>query len=428
MPSRRESAVSSRGWLVSIVVLGSILRLAWSWYAARAPAGLHDPGLYRALARSIAEGNGYAYPRLGASAYYPPGYPAALAVFVWLFQHTPLPGGDTAAVVTLNLIAGALTVVFTAALAQRLAGERAALVAAAVVALWPNLILHSAVALSETLFLSVTLAALLVAVDGDWRPGRYSVARVVSFGLLVAAASYVRPIALALIGVLPILVLLRGLGPRRAVISALLAAAVTALALAPWIARNHRVVGSYTFTTNTGDNLCMSRQPGADGGFQLTGYCAADVPAQSRGAYERLRDEDGRRKALVFVRDHPLEELSLWPRRLWRSLENDFDGLRAVESYGDDAFLRPAVRRALQLGSDGWFALVTLGAALSVPIAWRTDRTLTLVLLASMVGLSVLPVIAFFGDPRFHVPAVPFLAVLAGVGGARLLSPRPVVA
>lgn len=427
MSSSRESDARSRGWLIAVVVAGLLLRLAWSWYAARVPAGLHDPGLYRALARSIAEGRGYAYPLVGPSAYYPPGYPGALAVFVWLFQHTPLPGDDTVAVVALNLLAGATVIVLTAGVARRIAGERAGLAAASIVALWPNMVVHAAVALSETLFLALVLAATLVAIDGDWKARRFSAPRLLAIGLLIASASYVRPIAVPLIGVLFVTWLLCGFGPRRTLSHAGLVVLSAATALVPWILRNDRVVGSYVFTTNTGDNLCMSRQPGADGGFQLTGYCAADRPAHSRGAYERLRDEEGRRRALAYIRDQPLSELALWPRRLWHSLENDFDGVRAVESYGDDIFLPPAVRRVLQLASDGWFVLVALVAALSVPIAWRDDRRVTAILLGSIIAMGFAPVVLFFGDPRFHVPAVPFLAVLAGVGLARVLAPRPVV-
>jgi 4-amino-4-deoxy-L-arabinose transferase-like glycosyltransferase len=408
-------------------VLGGVaLRLGWSVYAVRTPQGLHDPGLYRALAASVADGHGYTYPLIGATAYYPPGYPVVLAPFVWVFEHSFLPGGDTAAVVALNLLAGAATIVLTAAVARRLAGDRVAVAAAVLVAIWPNLVLHSAVALSETLFLPLVLAIVLVAVEAFgsdppiWDRGalnrRLDAPRLVGLGVLVAAASYVRPVALPIMGVLLVAGVARGVGWRRAIGGTAVVALVAVVGLLPWVLRNHQVVGAYTLSTNTGDNLCMSRQPGANGAFLFTDYCAGDITADiPRGDYERIRDDAGRQKAIDFVRDHPLTELELWPQRLWHTVENDFDGLRAVESYGDDPFLPDGLRRALQLISDLWFVLVVLAAAIAVPRAWKADRVITVLVVGAIVATVVLPAIAFFGDPRFHVPAAPFLAVLAAV-------------
>ena len=421
--SRRLRAVRSRAPSpLTLVVLGGVaLRLGWSVYAARTPLGLHDPGLYRALAASIAEGHGYGYPTIGPTAYYPPGYAMALAPFVWLFAHTPLPGADTAAVVALNLIAGAAMIVLTAALARRLAGERAAVTAAVLVAVWPNLVMHAAVSLTETLFLPLALGVVVVAIDASRAERPLDGPRLLALGGLLAAATYVRPVALPLLGVLLVAWVLSGVGWRRAIGATAVVTVVAVAALVPWAVRNHKVTGASVLSTNTGDNLCMSRQPGANGAFQLTTYClGTDIaPGEPRGRLELARDEAGRRKAIDFVRHDPLSELAQWPQRLWHSMENDFDGLRAAESYGDDPFLADGVRRAAELISDLWFVLVLLAAAVALPRAWRAERTVTVFAVGAIVATVIVPVVVFFGDPRFHVPAAPFVAVLAALTFAR---------
>ncbi len=76
--------------VLGAVVVGLALRVAWIFYAARAPVGLHDPILYLHLAQSLAPGRWLPVPRLRADRLLPdrvPGHPgrrvlghAALAV------------------------------------------------------------------------------------------------------------------------------------------------------------------------------------------------------------------------------------------------------------------------------------------------------------------------------------------------------------
>jgi len=51
---------------------------------------------------------------------------------------------------------------------------------------------------------------------------------------------------------------------------------------------------------------------------------------------------------------------------------------------------------------------------LAVPAFVRRGRPWHLFFLLAAAALAVQPVI-FFGDPRFHVPVLPFIAVLAAV-------------
>jgi hypothetical protein len=175
------------------------------------------------------------------------------------------------------------------------------------------------------------------------------------------------------------------------------------------------VVDSAVLSTNTGDNLCMSRRVGGTGAFEFPNpRCFPDRFNEiERPASEVQRDAHGRELAVEFVREHPAEEVRLWGRRLVAALEDDADGLRAAESYGEDPFLGDGRRDLLSAVANTWYLVVGIaGVAGLVLLGLRHGPPGLLVALCPPALL--LSVVAFFGDPRFKVPVLPFLAVGAG--------------
>lgn len=393
--------------------------MAWAAYAARTPSGLHDPLFYRLLADSIAHGHGYSYPPpfngpgigFAPTAYYPPAYAAVLGAIRWLTLHTPLPDGQTAIAVVVNLVAAAAGIVLVFAIARRIADERTALVAAALVAFWPNLIVHTAVTLSETLFIAVMLLALWLAINVRRDGSQWS--RLVAVGATIGIATLVRPVALPLLGALAVAWLVAGLGWRTTLARTGVVTLACSAVLVPWVIRNAVVMGSPVLSTNSGDNLCMSRQPGATGGFQITAFCNNEIPGLHRPESEVRKNDEGQHTALTFVREHPATEVRLWFSRLRYGFGSDADGVRATESYDEDRFLPDAVRTTVTVLANLWYAAVGILAVVS--LWWwlrRRDFGGWLVFM-SVLGVGVLPIVAFFGDPRFHVPVDPLLAILA---------------
>lgn len=405
--------------LVFVVAAGTAVRLAWAFYAARTPVGLHDPVFYRLLSDGMAHGHGYSYPPpfngtgvgFAPTAYFPPLYPALLSVLQWITLHTPLPDGVTASVVAVNLAAAAAAMVLVYAITRRLADERTALVATALVAFWPNLILHTAVTLSETVFIAVLLFAVWLVVAGSWRT--FSLARLVVIGAVIGVAALVRPVALPLVGALFVAWLVAGIGWRATLVRTGIVTFACIAVIAPWVIRNAVVMGAPVLSTNTGDNLCMSRQPDATGGFLLTEYCAAVDAGLHRPESEVRKNDDGQHKALTFVRDHPTTEMRLWFSRVRLGFSNDADGVNVTESYGEDRFMPDGLRSTLTFVANLWFAIVAIAALASLWWWLRRRDPSAWFVFAAAIAVSVVPIIAFFGDPRFHVPIDPLLAILA---------------
>jgi 4-amino-4-deoxy-L-arabinose transferase-like glycosyltransferase len=409
-----------RRWLLVVLAGAAALRIAWSVYAARQPVGLHDQGLYLLHASGIADGNGYGFPNGEATAYYPVGYPGALAGVIWLARQ--LPFSDTPYVVAsvFNIVLGVLTVALVFELGRRLFDPTIGLVAAAVVAVWPNLVFHAATPMGETLFNALIVGALVVLCRRPWPKRGPDPWRLVAFGVLLALSALVRPISLL---VLPLLAGVLWLATRRLATAAVgigVVAVAVVVVIAPWTLRNRSVMGeTVLISTNGGDNLCIGHHEGATGGFVLTEFCAGRFEGLPRPQYELRRNEDGTRKARRFAVEHPGEEVRLLFSKIHYLVRHDHDGLDAVESYREDPFIGHGFRRFLEVAADG-FALVAalLGAAALPALASRRDPR-RLALLAMLVAVAVAP-LAFFGDPRFHVPVVPLLAIGTGVTVVRV--------
>ena len=402
---------------------GFLLRLWWVHYATRTPAGLHDPTFYLDYGTRMAQGGGYRLATGEPTAYYPIGYPAALAVVFWVVLHTPIPDNLPLAATTFNLVLGTATIVAMGVLARRLAGAWIGVAAAALVAFFPNLIFHTAAILTETLFNFLLVSALLVLLWRPWREAEPSNLRLAGFGLLLGLSVLVRPVALMVLPLLAVVWLVRGGGWRRWVARMAIVTGVVLLVMLPWVVRNAAVMHEATFATTTGDNLCIGNNPDANGAFQLPDWCFHDFISGPRPEFETRRDHVLTSRALDWITSHPAQQPRLLAWRTWYTFVSDHDGLRAVQSYEDDPFISQRRYDTLAALADGYY-FVVLGFGLAGLLVWVTRREPRRVAyLAVVVAMAIAPW-PFFGDTRFHLPVsfllcLPAAVVLVGLRSVR---------
>jgi 4-amino-4-deoxy-L-arabinose transferase-like glycosyltransferase len=416
------------------------LRLGWLVFAARPPQGLHDPSLYTIAAIEIAIGNGYSGPDGAPTAYFPVGYPALLgAVFhlVGRFGSSRLPTAEEMAAAArgaptdqfepllwdlvtagaaLNLLLGVATVALVYRVGRDLFGQSVGRIAAFWVAVFPSLVFHTALLLSETLFCFLVMAVLALcslAPTGEREIGRV---RLLSSGALLGLSALVRPLSLLILPFALLAWLQAGAGLRRTLRFGAWTCLGTLVVMTPWSLRNALVMPEpVLISTNTGDNLCIGHHPGAQGGYSHTSYCLDDelYAGIPRVEVEVRRNRDNVRKALDFAVENPRAELILLGRKAFHLLKHDHDALTVAESWGTDAFIGPALRRALERVADlFFFATLGLGVCGMLWIVWRPRDPRRLPLLYATLALLLAP-LAFFGDPRFHVPVLPLLAITA---------------
>ena len=190
----------------------------------------------------------------------------------------------------------AVTCVLIAALAGLLA-HRLVLPSGTLAALWPNLVIHSGVMLTETLFLTL-FVAMLTAGGLFLRDGLPKWAALA--GLALGLAILTRPIA----QVLPFLMLPAAfavpLWHKRGVGAALLAATLFIICasapLAPLLHRNHEQFGAFALNSQTGYHIIGWVAPlvrhAADGTPREVGATELTAEALSRTAIEGQKPED----------------------------------------------------------------------------------------------------------------------------------------
>ena len=218
---------------VLILVLITILGLALRLLAAAETNGrlpdtpdrlIGDEVGYDWMARELLAGSFFPWP--GKT----PIYPMLVAASYWLF------GYSFVSLLYFQAVVGASLIPLTFALARRLAGRPAALLAAGIVAIHPVLIRQGMNLLSELAFtpLLVVLAIALV-----WASARPSMLRFGLAGVALALLSLTRPAALYAVFILPLL-LPAALGWKRRCGFSFVTAAAMALVIAPWSLHNFR--------------------------------------------------------------------------------------------------------------------------------------------------------------------------------------------
>jgi 4-amino-4-deoxy-L-arabinose transferase-like glycosyltransferase len=406
--------------LVGILLVAAVVRAVWVAYATRQPLALHDPAVYLAAGDQLERGLGYRYVDLGTSAYFPPGFPFALAGVFWLVRHTPLPDDLPHAATALDATLGVLTVALVYVLGRRLLGVGVALTAAALVAVAPNLVYYSGAILSEPLFMVLVLGALAVVLWRPWVCGRVTPRRLVVFGVLVGLAALTRPVGLLLPFALAASTWSGGANRRRAIAQGGISLAAALVVIAPWTVRNAVVMHApILISANTGDDLCTGHNPDATGKFLLTPRCdTPQLPSRPRSEVRRYRTDT--RRAVTYAVHHPGREIELlWLKFGYTVAVGDHDGVSVVESYGDDKFIPHGLRRGLNTIADLWYYAIVALALIALPSFRRGDPRRSMVLLA-IVSIVLAPLIYFGGD-RFHVPALPIVALVAALPLTRLL-------
>ena len=426
-PERAQQLTAAqRRWFWSILASGAGLRLAWAIYATKEPAAVGDPFFYFEYGKQLAAGHGYNNYGTGEpTAYYPVGYPAALAVVFWFVQHTPIPDNLALAGTLFQAALGTASIALVFVIARRLFGVTTGLVAAGVVALFPNLIFYVATLQVETLFIFLFLVVVAIAVDADWSSGALTRNRALVLGAALGVCTLVRPFGLPLLVGLAVALWLGGRGWRSAASTLGWVVLALAVVIGPWIARNVVQLHAATISTNMGDTLCIDRYVSSTGRFRFVDEAGGCAPSSLP---EAERNAENIRIAMRFVREHPGEELHLLGIRAWYMMENDRDGLQAVERTSGQTFLGHRLRAVLGGVADTFFFLTLALAVLGLPSFLRErrgDRILVLSAILTLVGVPLL----LWGSTRFHVPLLPFMAISAAVTvvfAARRFTPEPI--
>lgn len=388
-----------------------LLRLIWCLLIPVDPVS--DAAAYEIFAHNLYNHGVYGFTPDEPGAYWAVGTAALYAGAYFLF------GEGALSVVAINMVSSLIVVWGLWDLGHRWFGVTAGRLAAGVFVIWPVAIQFVTVMASELHFMAATVLALM-AWDRAQGMGRatfwlFSLAA----GIALSGATYLRPIALLIPAALLVATVL---GAPRKTLPVLLKTVVTTTiifaAVAPWSARNEQILGAPAFmSTNFWANFWMGNYPVGDGGYR-------PLPPEVEGLSEAERSDYMKKLALANLREDPF---SFVPRTVIKALR-----LHERETIGvgwNEAAIRNLTGNfgvtALKLVSTGWWYLM-LGLALwgAVVLAGRDGVWQALLSVPCWLWLyfTAVHAVIVVGD-RYHMPAIPMIALLAGLGLSALLRP-----
>jgi 4-amino-4-deoxy-L-arabinose transferase-like glycosyltransferase len=265
--------------LVLVVLVASLVRVCFMF---RAPVFLlNDSGTYYLPAHDLVHGLGF-----DISIRRPPVYPGFLAGTILLF------GEDLRTVAFVQHMLGVLTAGLVYMLGTITFGRIAGVLAALLTALDGTLLVSEHYVMPESLLLALLLATFLIAIlaiRGERR------ALFLLSGVLLGLSALCKPVAQALIPVIPFVVAASYGSVRRAVLPTLLLLAGFAAIGVPWMVRNWAVHGSLTTAGALGQTL-VARTAKHDTGFRYYDERNVDQYGDARETTARQIVQNGIRQ------------------------------------------------------------------------------------------------------------------------------------
>lgn len=413
-PSRRTLTA-----LGALLALAALVRGGVLWKLGENLAD--DRDTYLAIARQVADGEGYTRPADGLAkptAYRPPLYPLLLAGIL-------RAGGGTFAVGAVHLLLSLLTVLLTWLCGRRLGLPWGAYFAAGLVALDPLLSYYLSLPMTETLctFLVTLLMFLLIPVPNDTasealRGGaRFeSAAAGLVFGLGVLCRPTLWAFGLCMTGAWLVRIRKTGLHGRLSARVPWTALAVLVLTVSPWVIRNAVVFGRpIVTTTHGGYTLLLGNNP----------VFYRDVVQQPWGtvwqgdslrAWQRALDKE---MAAGDITGEPARDRWMYHRAWEHILENPGLFVRAcllrIGRFWNVSPLGPVAETLpvfVLWGIRLFYGAILLGALVSLFRLSREEwsRWLSVVLL--LLSFTAVHAV-YWSNMRMRAPLVPAVALLA---------------
>jgi hypothetical protein len=381
------------------LVLGLIARVAiistvFGWDAVPFTS---DDATYVSFAKKLLH---YGY----VDTHFPLGYTLFLALFLSLSL------GKTAfvAIRVVHVLIGLATIVAVQRLTRALYGERAALIAAFLTALYPPLVYMTGRIMSETLFIALLMFSLLALVRADARED----VRLSTLGAaLFALGSTVRSNLLLMVPFIPLWLVAKQVGSRSRWLAATAGSiAMLVILVAPGFFHLYTRGEFVPMASNGGQTLYGANNPLAEGGWiEVNNYpeLLASIPSEVRLSPRRF-DKAQRELALAWIRQNPSTFVRLLPKKFGNAWIPGFQHSELME--------RSRLASLVLILASGIVTLAALLGRLLVKPGARDG--LLLAVLGTYTALSLL----IYGNPRIGLFCAPTLIVYSAALGGWLWS------
>ncbi len=421
----RLSHIPVKRWMLLILVLGFLLRLAWIlWSPYRPPAAGTEDYIMIRHGQELADGRGYVTTEGAPSADRPVGYALLLSVIFKFF------GVDLGIVALVNILCSLVSVWIVYRLGTQIKNEFVGLGAALLLAIDPTSIFASPIVLEEHVFIPMWLmgVSLLIAdyQKADWK-------KVVLSGLLFGVAAHFRTFsfAMGLVAFFMWAFIKRNLG--QAVLRLLVIQALIIAIAMPWAIRNKQKLGEpILYTTWIGAALYFSNNPVSDVRYPINPSLEqGGDPAFSKARTEIERNRAGKSAALKWIKNNPGIFLQKaigrtifmlgFTREGW-TLTDNFNTLKKDRIRPPDKLIK-----VLNRADNDYYAVVFLLALFGVIVFFfpgerhKRKPGIGFILLTLMYYLSIIALT--MGQRKYRFVIEPFFCILAAYGVSFFIKP-----
>lgn len=321
---RALSIGSNAKWILCVIGLGFIARLAWAITFHAIPVS--DGRTYILLAQKILAGEDYAM--AGTKAYWPPGYPFYLIPWLWAIDSQRI------AIIVSNFALYLLGAFGVFRLGCRLIDDYGGRFAVLLFAIWPNLIFQTGIPEKEQVLVALMPWVLLLWCGPKTKngpsPGWHSFGSGIAFG----ATMLVQPAVQFLFIVLFVLAWIATRELRRTLLAIACFFFGMAVIVGPWTWRNMQIFDQFVLvSTNGGFGLFGANNKNATGGYlpmELWPKDLVELP-------EIQADREGKRRAFDWIVDNPRQFIQLSVEKNARFMGDDAAGAYTTLNRGPDA-------------------------------------------------------------------------------------------
>ena len=403
-----------------VVAIGFLVRFATLLTVAPTRTDGGEPLFYHSTANILAEGGGFPEPlnfianqRWIPSALHGPLYPVVLSLSSRIggttyFDHK-----------FVSLLIGTGVVALVALVTRRVTGSPlAAVIAAGLAAVYPNLWLVDGVLFPEGLMALCTMTVVYAAYRWWDRPAwRWTIVMGGVTGL--AALARGEGLLLSVLLIVPWVAMRRDLTWRRRIEHVALAALACIAVLAPWALRNARSFEVFVPLSTNGNELfvyanCDETYEGKFLGFWLFD-CQEQIRREGRDAVGDEAEKSLYWRDIGF--EYARDNASQLPKVVAARVLRQWDLFRPWQNT-DFAPIEGRDKDAARAGLAMYYGLAALSVIGVRELRRRQARLLPLAV--QFVSVTLTAAYAY-GTTRFRIPAEPILCVLAGVGAVPVL-------
>jgi len=382
----------------SILVIAILLRGIWAVLIPVIP--LSDSSAYDVFAWNIVQHGTYGWTAEEPGSYWPVGTSAIYAFLFSIFGHVYWP------ITFFNIAVGVGTIAVTMQLSKTLFDIPTSVLAGLILAIWPSQILYVTVLASELPFTLLSLSALLVWLKND----QQRILNTLFVGLLITAASYIRPLALLLPFVFVIIEIARNRQWQKQVKMLITTMLVMVVLITPWSIRNTNLWGNFVLISTNGPPVFwMGNNPDSDGSYMK-------LPEWTDTLNEYERAEQLGELSREYIMDEPLAFVTRSIIKVAKVHSAETIAVHWNEK-GIEKVLGQSALFPLKIITQSYWMLILITALAGIVILFYRNPSLRFLFHPEFIMWGYFAAVhgIIVSQDRYHFPSVPYIAMLSAV-------------